>query len=62
MAAVVLDSNEIGRALSDHKLHELMTQVFGKSFGKTAIISKSKQVSRKNLFTGYSSMFMLFFT
>ena len=47
MAAVVLDSNEIGRALSDHKLHELMTQVFGKSFGKTAIISKSKQVSTK---------------
>jgi hypothetical protein len=47
MAAVVLDHNEIGAAMSDDQLHVLMTSVWGKSFGKTSFVSKSKQVSQK---------------
>ncbi len=46
MAAVVLDQSEIGAAMSDDQLHVLMTSVWGKSFGKTSFVSKSKQVSQ----------------
>jgi len=44
MVAVVLGAKEVGSPLSDEQLHCLMSQVWGKSFGKPAIVSKSKQV------------------
>jgi hypothetical protein len=49
MAAVVLDSSEIGSPMTDERLHHLMTQVWGKSFGKTSVLNKSKQVCCNSL-------------
>ena len=43
MAACVLDPKEIGTPLTDDQLHTMMTQAYGKSFGKTALLSTSKQ-------------------
>ena len=43
MAACVLNPEEIGTPLTDVQLHSLMTQAWGKSFGKTALLSTSKQ-------------------
>lgn len=62
MMAVVLGAKEVGSPLSDEQLHCFMSQCWGKSFGKPAIVSKSKQVRSilnrlKFVYLDYKSQF-----
>jgi hypothetical protein len=59
MAAVVLDSSEIGSPMTDERLHHLMTQVWGKSFGKTSVLNKSKQVCCNSLASKRMAFFLI---
>lgn len=44
MAAAVLQSDELGTPISEEQLHSIMTETYGKSFGKPAVMSSAKQV------------------